>query len=60
MWTMLRPAAVRAHDLNYSQFVKGARLAGIELNRKVLANLAIEQPEAFGKICEEVKAKLAA
>ncbi len=60
LWIVRINAAVRMHDLNYSQFVRGARLAGIELDRKALANLAVESPETFGKICEEVKAKLAA
>ncbi len=60
LWIVRINAAVRLHDLKYSQFVKGAKLAGIELDRKALANLAIEQPDAFGKICDEVKAKLAA
>ena len=60
LWIVRINAAVRMHDLNYSQFIRGAKLAGIELDRKVLANLAIEHPEAFGQICEEVKAKLAA
>ena len=60
LWIVRINAAVRLHDLNYSQFVRGAKLAGIELDRKALANLAIAQPETFGKICEAVKAKLAA
>ncbi len=60
LWIVRINAVVRLHDLNYSQFVRGAKLAGIELDRKALANLAIEQPETFGKICETVKAKLAA
>ncbi len=60
LWIVRINAAVRLHDLNYSQFVRGAKLAGIELDRKALANLAIAQPETFGKICETVKAKLAA
>ena len=60
LWIVRLNAACRAHDLSYSQFIRGARLAGIELDRKVLSNLAIEQPEAFEKICGEVKAKLAA
>lgn len=60
LWIVRLNAACRAHDLSYSQFIRGARLAGIELDRKVLSNLAIEQPEAFEKICSEVKAKLAA
>ena len=60
LWITRINAAVREHELSYSQFIRGLKLAGIELDRKVLANLAIEQPEAFGKICAEVKTKLAA
>ncbi len=60
LWIVRINAAVRENGLNYSQFIRGAILAGIELDRKVLANLAIEHPDAFAQICEEVKAKLAA
>lgn len=60
LWIARINAAVRSHDLSYSQFIHGAKLAGIELDRKSLANLAIEQPEAFEEICRQVKAKLAA
>ncbi len=60
LWITRLNAAVRAHDMSYSQFIHGAKLAGIELNRKVLSNLAIEEPEAFARICEQVKSKLAA
>ena len=42
------------------QFVRGAKLAGIALNRKTLANLAIEEPETFEQICRQVKERLAA
>jgi large subunit ribosomal protein L20 len=60
LWIQRINAAVRMHDLNYSQFIRGTKLAGIELDRKALANLAIEAPDAFKDICEQAKAKLAA
>lgn len=60
LWIVRLNAAVRQHDLNYSQFIRGLKLAGIELDRKVLSNLAIQEPEAFTKIVDQVKAKLAA
>ncbi len=60
LWITRINAAVRQHGLSYSQFIRGAALAGIELDRKSLAALAIEQPEAFAKICEQVKTKLPA
>ena len=60
LWIVRLNAAVRLHQLNYSQFIRGTKLAGIALDRKALANLAIEEPEAFKQICETVKAQLAA
>ncbi len=60
LWIVRINAAVRTHGLSYSQFIRGARIAGIALDRKTLSNLAIEEPAAFAKICEAVKAKLAA
>ncbi len=60
LWITRINAAVRMHDLSYSQFIRGAKLSGIELNRKALANLALEEPEVFKQICETVKGKLAA
>ncbi len=60
LWIVRINAAVRLHDMSYSQFIRGAKDAGIELDRKVLAYLAIEEPEAFAQICADVKAKLAA
>ena len=60
LWITRLNAAVRLHGLTYSQFIHGAAQAGIELDRKTLSNLAIEQPQAFADICEAVKAKMAA
>lgn len=60
LWIIRLNAAVRSHDMSYSQFIYGAKLAGIELDRKALSNLAIEAPAVFGEICNQVKAKLAA
>ncbi len=60
LWIVRINAAVRAHDLSYSQFIRGAKLAGFALDRKTLANLAIEDPNAFKQICEQVKEKLVA
>jgi large subunit ribosomal protein L20 len=53
---------VRAHDeaLTYSRFINGLSLAGIEVDRKVLADLAVHEPEAFGAIVDQAKAALAA
>ena len=52
---------MRAHDeaLTYSRFINGLSLAGIEVDRKVLADLAVNEPEAFSAIVVQVKSALA-
>ena len=60
LWITRINAAARAHGLSYNQFVHGCDKAGIELDRKVLADLAVTDPEAFGAIAERAKAALAA
>ncbi len=61
LWIQRINAAVRAHDesLTYSRFINGLALAGIEVDRKVLADLAVHEPEAFGAIVSQAKAALA-
>jgi len=61
LWIQRINAAVRAHDesLTYSRFINGLSLAGIEVDRKVLADLAVHEPDAFGGIVEKAKAALA-
>jgi large subunit ribosomal protein L20 len=60
LWIQRINAAVRAHDesLTYSRFVNGLSKAGIEVDRKVLADLAVQEPEAFGGIVAKAKAAL--
>jgi len=62
LWIQRINAAVRAIDpaLTYSRFINGLALAGIEVDRKVLSDLAIHEPEAFGAIVEKVKGALPA
>ena len=60
LWIMRINAAARAHGLSYNQFISGCRKAGIELDRKVLADLAVSDPVAFGAIAEQAKAALGA
>jgi large subunit ribosomal protein L20 len=60
LWILRINAAARANGLSYNQFVAGCRKAGIELDRKVLADLAVSDPAAFGKIAEQAKAALGA
>jgi len=60
LWIQRINAAVRAHDesLTYSRFMGGLGAAGIEIDRKVLADLAVREPESFGRIVEKAKAAL--
>ncbi len=59
-WIQRINAAVRGHDegLNYSRFINGLNLAGIEVDRKILADLAVHEPDAFGAIVDRAKAAL--
>jgi len=61
LWIQRINAAVRAFDatLTYSRFINGLALAGIEVDRKVLADLAISEPAAFNDIATRAKAALA-
>ncbi len=60
LWIQRINAAVRSHDegLTYSRFINGLAKAGIEVDRKVLADLAVHEPEAFGAIVDKAKAAL--
>jgi large subunit ribosomal protein L20 len=60
LWIMRINAGARAHGLSYNQFVHGCSKAGIELDRKVLADLAVSDPAAFGQIAAQAKAALEA
>lgn len=59
LWIQRINAAVREHGLVYSQFVSGLNKAGITLDRKMLSDLAIHQPEAFKAVVEQAKSALA-
>ena len=58
LWIVRIGAAARLNGLNYSQFMHGLKLAGIELDRKVLADLAANQPTAFTDLAGQVKSAL--
>jgi large subunit ribosomal protein L20 len=58
LWIIRINAAARQHDLSYNQFMSGLKRAEIELDRKVLADLAVSDPDAFGAIAEQAKAAL--
>ena len=55
LWIVRINAAVREYDMSYSVFIDKLNKAGIEINRKVLADLALNNPEAFKAIVEKVK-----
>ena len=59
LWIMRINAAAREHDLSYNQFVAGCKAANIELDRKILADLAVSDPQAFAAVAERAKAALA-
>ncbi len=55
LWIVRINAAARQHGLSYSAFIAGLKNKGIELDRKVLADLAMNDPSAFGKLAKAVK-----
>ena len=59
LWIARISAAVQAEGLNYSQFMHGLKLANIELNRKALSHMAIEDKAAFSALVSQVKSVLA-
>src|ERR671917_2148589 len=58
LWIQRLNAAVRMHGLTYSRFIDGLGKAGIEIDRKVLSDIAIREPEAFRALVEQAKAAL--
>ncbi|NIM51124.1 MAG: 50S ribosomal protein L20 [Gemmatimonadales bacterium] len=58
LWIVRINAAARTHELSYSRFMSGLRKAGVEINRKVLADLAVHDPAAFGELAEVAKKSL--
>ena len=56
LWIIRINAAARQNDISYSQFIAGLRRAGIELDRKSLAESAARDPQAFAKLAESAKA----
>ena len=59
LWIVRINAAARDHGLSYSRFMSGLKQAGLELDRKVLAELAISDPQAFAELAERAKAAAA-
>lgn len=60
LWIARINAACRMNDLSYSKFMFGLKEAGVIMNRKVLSDLAINDPEGFTKLAETAKSKLPA
>ncbi|MEQ9520373.1 MAG: 50S ribosomal protein L20 [Parvibaculum sp.] len=58
LWIQRINAAVRMHDMTYGRFINGLSLAGIEVDRKVLSDLAIHEPEAFKSLVDQAAAAL--
>ena len=58
LWIIRINAACRMRDIRYSQFINGLKKAGIELNRKMLSEIAIADPAGFDNIVEQAKAAL--
>ena len=58
LWIQRINAATRLHDMTYSRFISGLVKAGIELDRKVLADIALKEPKAFAKLVDSAKAAL--
>lgn len=60
LWITRIGAAARMHEISYSRFMAGLKAAGVDINRKVLADLAVHDADAFAKIAEVAKAHQAA
>ncbi|MGZ5349504.1 MAG: 50S ribosomal protein L20 [Actinomycetota bacterium] len=56
LWITRINAACRPHGISYSRFINGLKVAGIEVDRKILADLAVHDPKAFGALVEQAKA----
>jgi large subunit ribosomal protein L20 len=60
LWIQRINAGTRAHGMTYGRFINGLTVAGIEVDRKVLSDLAIREPEAFKALVDKAEAALAA
>lgn len=58
LWITRINAACRLNDMSYSRFINGMKKANIELDRKILADLAMNDPEAFSEVVKQAKAAL--
>ncbi|HHO54498.1 MAG TPA: 50S ribosomal protein L20 [Deltaproteobacteria bacterium] len=58
LWTQRINAAARQHGLSYSRFIHGLKQSGIDINRKMLADLAVREPVAFSALVERARSAL--
>ncbi|HKP16366.1 MAG TPA: 50S ribosomal protein L20 [Gemmatimonadaceae bacterium] len=58
LWIVRINAAARQHDMSYNVFINGLGKAGIEIDRKILADIAVRDPQAFGELADKVRAAL--
>jgi large subunit ribosomal protein L20 len=58
LWIVRINAAAHQHDMSYSVFMNGLKLAGLEIDRKILADIAVRDPQAFTAIAESVRTAL--
>lgn len=58
LWIVRINAACRMNEISYSKFIHGLKLANIELDRKILADMALQNPSAFSQIVKTIKEKL--
>ncbi|MCL2503293.1 MAG: 50S ribosomal protein L20 [Coriobacteriia bacterium] len=59
LWIARINAAARLNDISYSRFMHGLKLAGVDLDRKILSDMAINDPESFAKLAELAKEQAA-
>ncbi len=59
LWIVRINAAARLHGLSYSRLIQGFKRAEVEVDRKMLADLAVQDPEAFGQLAQRAQAALA-
>jgi large subunit ribosomal protein L20 len=60
LWILRISAASRAHGLKYSQFMNGLKNSGVEINRKMLADMAVREPEVFTNLVAKIGEKVQA
>ena len=60
LWIQRINAGARAHGMTYNRFIQGLKISGIEVDRRMLAELAVNDPEAFAALVEQARAAVAA